>query len=371
MRRIVFIDHYYGKQLGGGEEYLLSVAKGLQEKGFEVFIICLPDSSLAIAGKDLNLNVVEVPFFTKNLLKSVFLLSAELKKISPHIVNSHGYFSNIVGRLSAKKAGIKEIFCTVHTEVKPAFSTPGQRLSYFFRNWVEIKTSNEVFYIAVSKEIKKQLLSLGIDEKQVFVIYPGLSKDFLNLAKKVYESKDYSRLQKVRFGTCSRLEKVKDIPTLLKAFSLLIADGIDAELIIFGKGSQEKELLELTEKLRISDKVKFEGYKNDSLYFDIDIFCSSSLSEGFNIALLKAQACGIPAVATNVGGQKEIVLDGKTGILVNPKDPEAFKEVMKKIISKKEVLLHFSQNARDRALTFTLEKNINDHLKIFTGLGQG
>lgn len=359
------MDHYPGEHIGGGEEYLLIVAEGLKKIGCVVAVVCMPQSGLERELRKRGLKAIPLSFFIPSLPLAIAKLKNVFESEKPDIVNTHGFFSNIVGRLAAKKAGIERIYCTIHTEINPSAANFLKRWEHFLRNWIEKSTSRGVGYIAVSSALKEQLKAIGIEEKCIEVISPGLSQNFINFSEKVFKSRDYGEMKRVRFGSCGRLEKVKDYPTLLRAFSLLLKSGMDAELIIFGSGSQEGNIRSLIKRMGLKDRVHLRGYRDDSLFLDIDIFCSSSLSEGFNISLLKAQACGIPAVATSAGGQKEIVLNGKTGFLVKPRSHEEMKKAMEEIIKDKGRLKAFSRAARENAIKFTEDEVIIRHAKVF------
>lgn len=113
--KLLFIDHYYAPYLGGGEEYLLTAAEGLKNKGFDVYLLALPDSDLAKASQERSIPTIEVSFFTRNIFRDANAVRKVIKEISPDIINTHGYYSGIIGRLAA--AGLKnvKIVCTVHT----------------------------------------------------------------------------------------------------------------------------------------------------------------------------------------------------------------------------------------------------------------
>jgi glycosyltransferase involved in cell wall biosynthesis len=119
-------------------------------------------------------------------------------------------------------------------------------------------------------------------------------------------------------GTVGRLNPVKDQATLLRAFAALHAELPDTALVVVGDGALRTELEALTASLGIDDAVRFLGDRSDvrQLLQGFDLFALSSLSEGYSMALLEACASGLPIVATDVGGNREIVIDGRNGLLV-------------------------------------------------------
>jgi glycosyltransferase involved in cell wall biosynthesis len=127
-------------------------------------------------------------------------------------------------------------------------------------------------------------------------------------------------------GVVARLAAVKDHATLLEAFALLRNERPDAHLTLVGDGPERAALLDRSRALGLIGSVCFVGARRDvaALLPAFDVFALSSTSEGISLTLLEAAAAGLPIVATRVGGNAEVVLDGATGTLVSPCDPRAF-----------------------------------------------
>lgn len=126
-----------------------------------------------------------------------------------------------------------------------------------------------------------------------------------------------------------RLDTVKGIPYLLRAFADLIEDG-DYRLTIVGDGSRRADYEERCQRLGIAEFVSFEGYQSDvrSYYRRCDIFVLPSLSEGLPTVLIEAQACGVPVVSTDVGGADELVRGGE---IVPTRDPAALRGAIERL----------------------------------------
>ncbi len=368
MLKIAFVDHYYGEKIGGGEEYLLAVAEGLKEKGFEIEIISLPQSSLARETKKRKMKTIEIPFYSANFLAATGRLAAYFSQEKFDIVNTHGYYSNIVGRLAAKRAGNKNIVCTVHVEVKPDFiNTFTDRAKFLLRNFVERATSSGVHYIVVSNEVKRQLIEIGIDESAITVIYPGI-----NIEKSPVSESMADKKSKVIFGSCGRLVRVKDFKTLIIAFSRLKEMGVEAELRIYGEGPERENLESLANSLGVLKWVMFPGYQEkQAVYTSIDVFALPSLSEGFPMSLLEAASYGLPCICTSTGGQKEIIENGKTGLIAPPKDPDSLAKAMLWMVNNREEARKMGKAAREFvSRNFTIEKLIKEHVKLFTKIAK-
>lgn len=123
----------------------------------------------------------------------------------------------------------------------------------------------------------------------------------------------------------ARLSPVKDFPTLLRGMALAIRDVPELRLRIVGDGPERPRLEALARALHLERQVEFLGERPDipDLLGTAGFFVSSSKTEGISLTLLEAMAVGLPVLATSVGGNAEIVVDGRTGRLVEPLNPDA------------------------------------------------
>jgi glycosyltransferase involved in cell wall biosynthesis len=148
------------------------------------------------------------------------------------------------------------------------------------------------------------------------------------------------------------LEERKGIKYLLKAFPLIKASVPDVKLLIVGKPLPgQKGYLNMLKNLAKDQNIIFAGTRPD--VYDIiaagDILAAPSLSEAFGRTVIEAMACGKPVVASNVGGIPEIVEDGKTGILVPPKDEKAIADAVIKLFTSKDLAGSMGAAGRKRA----------------------
>jgi glycosyltransferase involved in cell wall biosynthesis len=131
-----------------------------------------------------------------------------------------------------------------------------------------------------------------------------------------------------------RLVEAKDYPTLLHAFSRVVRAYPSALLLIGGHGPLGGQLESMTEELGLGDRVRFLGVSNDipRLMNAADAYVMSSALEGLPMVLLEAAATALPIVATDVGGNREVVLHDESGFLVPPRNPEALAEAMTRLM---------------------------------------
>lgn len=119
-------------------------------------------------------------------------------------------------------------------------------------------------------------------------------------------------------GTAARLNSIKNIAMMLRGLKLILEKVPNTYLIIAGEGEEEQNLKNLACELEIADHAKFIGLRFDlpEIYQLFEVFLLTSFSEGVSLTLLEAMVSCVPAVVTNVGGNREVVLEGKTGYLV-------------------------------------------------------
>jgi glycosyltransferase involved in cell wall biosynthesis len=172
-----------------------------------------------------------------------------------------------------------------------------------------------------------------------------------------------------------RLAPAKDYPTMLAAFARISAGRPACTLLIVGIGPLQSETEALARSLGLGDRVRFLGMRRDvpELMSAADGYVLSSAREGMPVVLLEAGAAGMPIVATAVGGNREVVLDGKTGFVVPPRDPNALAEAMLKLaalpIAERRAL---GQRGREHIQThYALPRIVDLWEELYQGLVAG
>lgn len=184
------------------------------------------------------------------------------------------------------------------------------------------------------------LLSLGVDHlvsiswataqamatydnfplRRISVIHNGIDTSRLNPPlDKAAKRREIGVSESCRIiGTAARLNSIKNIDMMLRVQKLVLEKVPDTCLVIAGQGEEEDRLKALAVELGIADSVKFIGLRFDlpEIYQLFDVFLLTSFSEGISVTLLEAMASGVPAVVTDVGGNREVVVEGETGYLV-------------------------------------------------------
>lgn len=208
--------------------------------------------------------------------------------------------------------------------------------------------------VAVSEAVAASLAAAGVPRSRMEVVAPGV------------EPGEYERAEPHRgapvIACIARLHREKNVALLIRAFARVHAEIPEARLVIFGDGPERGALERLAAALGLGSVVEFRGYVKDAgrRCGDFDILAVPSSREAFGIAALEAMACGVPVIATRVGGLPELVLDGETGLLVPPEDEKALAETLTGLLRDPERAARLGAAGRERALTrFTVAKMLS------------
>lgn len=169
----------------------------------------------------------------------------------------------------------------------------------------------------------------------------------------------------------ARLNAIKDQTTLLRAARLVLDHHPTFRLELVGDGERRKELEHLTAELGLGNAVRFHGSQADVRPFlaGADAFVLSSVSEGIALTLLEAMAAGLPVVATDVGGNREVVIPGETGFLVPARDPVALARALITLLSDPPRAARFGAAGRARVLTnFALDRAVAAYETLYRRL---
>ena len=181
---------------------------------------------------------------------------------------------------------------------------------------------------------------------------------------KKFAPKEKEKHDRPVIGIVKYLEPIYDIPLLIKAFSIVYKnEEIKPILEIYGDGSLKKELIALTQELAVKDDVHFNGTIPNTQVPDVlnsfDVFVNCSKAESFGVAVVEAMACKIPVIVTDTEGFKEVVVDGKTGIVLKDRKPETMADALTLLLHDKELSSEMGENGRKRVLDiYDWDKNV-------------
>jgi glycosyltransferase involved in cell wall biosynthesis len=323
MKRILFL--VTGLAYGGAETQVVYLATRFKSRGWEVGVVSLIPPKAYIE----DLEKADVLVFSLDIRRKlpdprpILRLVQIIRKWQPDVVHSHMVHANLLARIVRPLAPFPVLVCTAHNideggrlrEVLYRLTDPFCDLT------TQVSQAGLERYVHVGAVPRHKICYIpnGVDTER---FKPNL-EDRLKVRKEL-------GVEGFVWLAVGRFDPPKDYPNMLQAFARVVHKHLNTMLLIAGDGPLRKTMENMTRELGVEKHVKFLGIRRDipQLMNAADAYVMSSEWEGMPMVLLEASACGLPIVATNVGGNAEIVLDGQTGFLVPPKSPEALSQAM-------------------------------------------
>jgi len=350
--------------LGGAETLLADLIARMDRTRFDNHVAHLlsPDHSGQATIKagvpiyDLSRNGKPNPLM---LLK----LSRLIDQMKPDIVHTHAVQSDLVGHMACMLKGIRNRVSSQHSAFHPKNGTLIYRIARSL-------THHAAAVIAVNDYCRDYLVRvMGYAPDIIRVITNGI-----DLKKFPPREPPRENSPTLRVGTLGRLHPQKGLTTLVEAMAE-VAGKIKIQCFIPGSGEQEPLLRDMVRKNKLKDILSFPGPltgipKIEYLH-QLDIFLQPSHWELFGISILEAMAVGLPVIASNLEGIPALVENGRTGILVEPKNPSALAQAVIELGKDLPRRRRYGENARQRAKLFTIERTVAGLEKIYTELVAG
>ena len=332
----------------GAERWILALARNLDSDDVNCELVVtrepnVPDLEISKRYADLQLPVHELAMSGRFDFSVVTKLCRLIKERNIHIIHTHGYKSDILGVLAAKRAGIKSV-CTPH-----GFENAEDfKLKAFI--WVGCQSFR--FFDAVvplSEQLIDQVKPYGINKTKLRYIQNGVDLKEVEDARDqgVLRESDADRSEKI-IGFVGQMISRKNIFDILDIFNELCSQRADLRLQLLGDGDQRQELEEYASKLEYHDKIEFVGFVNNRLDYlrSFDLFVMSSSLEGIPRCLMETLAMGIPVAAYNIPGIDQLIEHEQSGLCVPFGEKEALKNQWLRILDDKTLADRLVENGR-------------------------
>lgn len=343
---------------GGLEMVVLDLVRHCDRDAIDPIVVCLGGpGELAPRFEAEGVEVIALHVEKKRLPARVAVLASLLRRLRPAVLHTHNPTPHINGVLAARLCSVPVIVHTKHGRNYPTRKWPvlKNRFASLLSNRV-VSVSRDAVDVAV--QIEK------VPPSKVQVIYNGIDVDRF---KPRSEGKPFA----MRAIHVARLNPVKDQATLLRAVRLVVDQLPEFQLDIVGDGPAAAMLHSLREELALDANVHFHGMQDDipQRLQQADMFLLSSISEGVSLTLLEAMACGLPIVATNVGGNPEVVDHGQTGLLIGPRDPQALAKAVNWLCQNADEAQRMGHAGRKRVeQTFSLRAMVSNYENLYREL---
>ena len=362
MKRIVHIVYSFG--IGGLEKGITTLINhGSSDIEHVVISLCGNRDSEKLLKRPARIVCMDKQ--GGNSPRFIWDLAMAIRDVRPNVVHSRNW-SGMDGILAAGLAGVRSI---VHGEhgwdmLDPAGTSKKRRR---VRKLSSLVVSQ---YTCVSRQLADWLQQdVGI-RKPVTQIYNGVdTKNFTPAGpgeKQAVKQEMGVLPGNFVVGIVARLDVIKNHGALIAAVEMVAPSWPDVKLLVVGDGPEADVL-----KARAGDNVRFLGYRSDTprLMRGFDLFALPSFNEGISNTILEAMATGLPVIASNVGGNPELVAEGETGFLVDSHKPRDIADKIKAYLADPDMMAHHGEQGRHLAMEkFSTRAMVESYEAIYRGL---
>lgn len=364
--RVVFLTDVLG---GGTGIHLLSMMKHWDKNRWQAEIISRapdiprvpPDVPIRYLPRSGSLS-----FYPVSQICEYSRIRKEIGERSPCILHTYFFWSILFGRILKREGKIRTL---IENREDQGFNWGVHEYT-----WLRLTRSLPDRIICVSDAVKQTVMQRErMNEDRIVVIRNGVDALPDGRAETADTRKELGiDGDKLVVGMVANFNRsVKGVSRFLEAIPEIVRAVPSARFLLLGRGKEEKSLREKARSMGIEPYVIFAGYKTDvhRYYAVMDVSVLTSFSEGLSITLLESMRCGVPVVATRVGGNPELVVDGVTGYLVPPGDVPAFASRTVKLLLDRDLRERMGEEARHHVERyFSLSNVASRYLEIYEGL---
>jgi glycosyltransferase involved in cell wall biosynthesis len=333
---------------GGKDAVVFTLLTRLRASGeYDVEVVCFRREIVyqEFLGEGIPAHVLKM-YWTFDL-SALGRLASVVRDRSVHLIHTHDNKSHFLGRIVGRRLGIP-VISTFHGQTKF-----GLELNVFKRtlyHWLVRKTDGLVtHFIAVSSELRGELLRRGIEPHRISLIPNGIDADQFVASASRAPSRQQEGIADDAYviGVVGRLSGEKGHRHFLQAVAPLCRSRPNLTCLVVGDGPLRAALESDAARLGIRERVLFAGFRRDiaTMYALMDVVVLPSLGEGLPVTLLEAMAMGKPMVATRVGGVPEVIDNGRDGLIVSPADPNSLRVALERILQDSGLAEGFGRSA--------------------------
>lgn len=363
MKVLAFSDVAWPEGSGGVERSLREIYPRLATRhGAEIWLVTLADSGLPRREHRDGVTILRTRRLPLERVTgaqvtiSVDAWRAGLRAAQvfrPDLIHAHTlfYHTSLVAAVVARRAH-RPLLLTLHLGAIDALPQPYRTATRLYERTVGralLIAARRI--ICVSEDVRRHALALGATAHKLVMVPNGV--DAARFAPRQHQARPVPTVVCV-----GRLIFNKGQQHLLEATADLRRRGISLRLLLVGDGPQEAELRRQAAAYHLDEQVTFLGRRDDveAVLADADVFVRPSLSEGMSLAVLEAMACGLPVIATDVSGTRQLIRHGTDGIVVQPGSVPQLSEALERLLRDAPLRQRLGHNARQRALAYNWER---------------
>ncbi len=364
--------------MGGPALHVAYLTAGLAKRGYETTLVAgslaRGEDSMAFVADELGIEVERIEELHREISPlrdavAIVRLARLIRRVRPHILHTHTAKAGAVGRLAALLAGDARPPIVVHTfhgHVLRGYFDPLRTAGFrLLERWLATKSTA---LVAVSPQVRDDLVSLGVAPRERFVVVRvGIELEQRVAAERDGrgESRRVLGIGPDRFavGWIGRMTGVKRTDDVLRAFRRLRDRGVDACLCMIGDGPDRPAVERRAHELGLMRDTFFLGYQEEvaPFYAAFDAMILPSINEGTPVSAIEALAAGRPVVATRVGGVPDVIREGEDGFLVEPGDVDALAERLARLAADPELRERLGTAGRARVIPrYSVERLVDD-----------
>jgi glycosyltransferase involved in cell wall biosynthesis len=367
---------------GGVQSVVLGMARSKSLSSFKHSVVCLYETygnvaqDFIDAGVDIHECILpftkwpNIPYRLRNLPTPLFkfqfrsMLQRLLKKIHADVVHTHAPAFIDSQAQAAVENNLPWVW-TIH-----GFFHGKPKDIRECATAINFAHKNKSYIAAVSEALKSDLIQKKLfSSNDINVIYPGTepSESKARIRNGPWRKKFGIDAEALVFGSVGRVSDEKGFDVALKAISLLQPKLPHSFFMILGDGESKISLESAVNRMGLQDRFFILGFDNHPLQFlrELDVFVLPSRLEAFGLALVEAMSLGLPCIASEVGGVKEI-LDETAGLLIRSEDPDALADAMLRMATAS--FRDSFSGGPDLAKNFTQEICAKNYLKVYEKL---
>jgi len=337
--------------LGGAQENTLLSCAGLIGLGHEVRLLtgptAGPEGELLSEARARGVPVEEVPDLVRPVsplhdLRAYRALRRRLAELAPDVAHTHSSKAGVLGRAAARSAGVPIVVHTIHGLPFHPFMNPLLRLAYARAERWAARRCDRI--VSVAGAMTDQAVAAGVAPREKFTtIHSGMDvAPFLAARQRREEMRARLGYAPGDFvvAKLARLFELKGHEYVIAAARELCAERPELRLLFIGDGVLRGELEARARAAGLADRLKFAGLvpaaEIPAHLAAADLLVHASLREGLPRAVPQALLAGVPAVAFDVDGAREVLEDGRTGLLVPAKDAAALAAAIRRMITDRD-----------------------------------
>lgn len=347
-----------GRHLYGGAQQVVWLMTGLAAEGVDGMLVCIPGSEIDKAARSADIKVLNIACSGDHDLRFAWKLRRALKQQAPDLVHCHSRRgADFLGGIAARLAGIPAVLSRRVDNRESGFIA-----SWRYRNFRRI--------IAISENIAAILRENSKIRERVTTIRSAVDVDKFSARIDCTAIRGEFDLNADDFAivVVAQLIPRKGHRFLFDVVPNLRDQHPHIRVIVFGQGPGEAELRSMVDHMNLSGTVQFAGYCEDldDYLGCFDLLVHPATEEGLGVAMLKAAAAGLPVVAFDTAGAKEVVAHGTTGVLVPPRDVHRLQKAISVMIEEPQMRRELGQAGQRRMRDeFSIGQMVASHVELY------